>query len=225
MTAASGAYALVGMGALTAGIMRAPITVILILFEITGQYEIVLPIMFAAVTASIVARLTYRHTMETYVLEKEGVKVGFGIALSIAGNISVRDIMRKNFIRFTDVTRVEQILDVFYNTPESNFFVITEDGRFVGMIRLEEMGILLGEGSFTGLIADDVVKKDVPVLSSNAKLDEALKLFEISDYTVLPVVDHESGRLLGILKQDEAFSYYRKQMNIYGSDRMEPSGD
>ena len=147
------------------------------------------------------------------------------LILSIAGNISVRDIMRKNFIRFTDVTRVEQILDVFYNTPESNFFVITEDGRFVGMIRLEEMGILLGEGSFTGLIADDVVKKDVPVLSSNAKLDEALKLFEISDYTVLPVVDHESGRLLGILKQDEAFSYYRKQMNIYGSDRMEPSGD
>jgi len=223
MTAASGAYALVGMGALTAGIMRAPITVILILFEITGQYEIVLPIMFAAVTASIVARLTYRHTMETYVLEKEGVKVGFGIALSIAGNISVRDIMRKNFIRFADVTRVEQILDVFYNTPESNFFVITEDGRFVGMIRLEEMGILLGEGSFTGLIADDVVKKDVPVLSSTAKLDEALKLFEISEYTVLPVVDHESGRLLGILKQDEAFSYYRKQMNIYGSDRMESS--
>ncbi|MBM3162548.1 MAG: chloride channel protein [Chlorobi bacterium] len=223
MTAASGAYALVGMGALTAGIMRAPLTVILILFEITGQYEIVLPIMFAAVTASLVARLGYRHTMETYVLEKEGVKVGFGIALSIAGNISVRDVMRKNFIRFTDVTRVEKILDVFHHTPESNFFVMTEDGRFVGMIRLEEMSILLGDEPLSGLIADDVVKKDVPVLSDTAKLDEALKLFELSDYTVLPVVDPESGRLLGIVKQDEAFSYYRKQMNMYSADRTESS--
>ena len=223
MTAASGAYALVGMGALTAGIMRAPLTVILILFEITGQYEIVLPIMFAAVTSSIVARLAYRHTMETYVLEKEGVKVGFGIALSIAGSIGIRDVMRKNFIRFTDVTRVERILDVFHNTPESNFFVITEDGRFVGMIRLEEMSILLGDGPFTGLIADDVVKKDVPVLYDTSKLDEALKLFELSDYTVLAVVEPESGRLLGIVKQDEAFSYYRKQMNIYGADRTESS--
>jgi len=223
MTAASGAYALVGMGALTAGIMRAPLTVILILFEITGQYEIVLPIMFAAVTSSLVARLTYRHTMESYVLEKEGVKVGFGIALSIAGNISVRDVMRKNFIRFSDVTRVERILDVFYNTPESNFFVITEDGRFVGMIRLEEMSILLGDDPVTGLIADDVVKKDVPLLSDTARLDEALKLFELSDYTVLPVVDLNSGRLVGIVKQDDAFSYYRKQMNIYGADRTESS--
>jgi len=61
MTAASGAYALVGMGALTAGIMRAPLTVILILFEITGQYEIVLPIMFAAVTSSLVARLAWLY--------------------------------------------------------------------------------------------------------------------------------------------------------------------
>lgn len=221
MTAASGAYALVGMGALTAGIMRAPLTVILILFEITGQYEIVLPIMFAAVTSSLVARLAYRHTMESYVLEKEGVKVGFGIALSIAGNISVRDVMRKNFIRFSDVTRVERILDVFYNTPESNFFVITEDGRFVGMIRLEEMSILLGDDPVTGLIADDVVKKDVPLLADTARLDEALKLFELSDYTVLPVVDLNSGRLVGIVKQDDAFSYYRKQMNIYGADRTE----
>jgi CIC family chloride channel protein len=179
--------------------------------------------MFAAVTASLVARLGYRHTMESYVLEKEGVKVGFGIALSIAGNISVRDVMRKNFIRFTDVTRVEKILDVFHHTPESNFFVMTEDGRFVGMIRLEEMSILLGEEPISGLIADDVVKKDVPVLSDTAKLDEALKLFELSDYTVLPVVEPENGRLLGIVKQDEAFSYYRKQMNIYSADRTESS--
>lgn len=223
MTAASGAYALVGMGALTAGIMRAPLTVILILFEITGQYEIVLPIMFAAVASSLVARMAYRHTMESYVLEKEGVRVGFGIALSIAGNISVRDVMRKNFIRFTDCTSVENIIDVFHNTPESNFFVITGNGCFVGMIRLEEMSILLGDSSFAGLIADDVVKKDVPVLADTAKLDEALKLFELSDYTVLPVVESGSGRLLGIVKQDEAFSYYRKQMNIYSADRTESS--
>lgn len=221
MTAVSGAYALVGMGALTAGIMRAPLTVILILFEITGQYEIVLPIMFAAVTSSLVARLGYQHTMESYVLEKEGVRVGFGIALSIAGSIGVRDVMRKNFIRFTDSTSVENIIDVFHNTPESNFFVITSDGCFVGMIRLEEMSVLLGDGSFAGISAGDVVKKDVPFLADTAKLDEALKLFEISDYTMLPVIETESGRLVGIVKQDEAFSYYRKQMNIYSADRTE----
>ena len=221
MTAVSGAYALVGMGALTAGIMRAPLTVILILFEITGQYEIVLPIMFAAVTSSLVARLGYQHTMESYVLEKEGVRVGFGIALSIACSIGVRDVMRKNFIRFTDSTSVENIIDVFHNTPESNFFVITSDGCFVGMIRLEEMSVLLGDGSFAGISAGDVVKKDVPFLADTAKLDEALKLFEISDYTMLPVIETESGRLVGIVKQDEAFSYYRKQMNIYSADRTE----
>ncbi|ABB23781.1 chloride channel protein [Pelodictyon luteolum] len=224
MTAASGAYALVGMGALTAGIMRAPMTVILILFEVTGQYEIVLPIMFAAVTSALIARLAYRHSMETYVLEKEGVRVGYGIALSVAENISVLDVMRTDFIKFNDVTRVEKVLEVFHSTPESNFLVTNDENQFVGMIRLEEMSIILRDGMFAGLIAEDVMKKEVPVLYDSSKLDEALKFFEVADYTnVLPVISKRSGKLLGIVRQEEAFSYYRKQMNLYGSDGADPS--
>jgi CIC family chloride channel protein len=221
LTAASGAYALVGMGAVTAGIMRAPLTVILILFEVTGQYEIVLPIMFAAVTS---ARLIYPHTMESYVLEKENVRVGFGIALTIAGNISVLEAMRRKFAKFYDNTEVEAIIDSFYNTRESHFFITTSDGVFVGMIGLDEMSLVLKEGSFPGMIADDLVKKSVTVLYDTSKLDEALKIFEISDYSTLPVVEHHTGKLLGILKQDEAFSYYRKQMNLIGENSGELSG-
>ncbi len=218
MTATSGAYALVGMGAVTAGIIRAPLTVILILFEVTGEYEIVLPIMFAAVTSALIARITYDYSMETYVLEKEGVRVGYGIALSVAENISVLDIMKTSYVRFRDVTRSEKIIDVFHNTPESNFLVTTEDDEFVGIIRLEEMSLLLKEGPFNGLIAGDIVKKDVPRLYDTSKLDEALKLFELTDYDIIPVLSRRSDKLLGVVRQEQAFSYYRKQMNLYGSD-------
>mgnify|MGYP001806118559 CR=1 FL=1 len=221
ITAASGAYALVGMGAVTAGIMRAPLTVILILFEVTGQYEIVLPIMFAAVTSALVARLAYPYTMETYVLEKENVRVGFGIALTIAGNISVLEVMQRKFVKFFDVTKVETIIDAFHNTRDSHFFITTPEGSFIGIIGLDEMSLVLKDGIFPGMIADDLVKKNVTVLYDTSKLDEALKIFEISEYSTLPVVEHQSGKLLGILKQDEAFSYYRKQMNLIGEDTGE----
>ena len=174
--------------------------------------------MFAAVTSAVVARLAYPYTMETYVLEKEGVRVGYGIALTIAGNISVLDVMRDNFVRFIDTTKAETIIDAFYNTLESNFFITTPDGFFIGIIGLEEMSIILKEGSHAGLIAEDLVKKNVTVLYDNSKLDEALKVFEISDYTALPVISHSNGKLLGVVKQDEAFSYYRKQMNLIGTD-------
>jgi len=223
LTATSGAYALVGMGALTAGIMRAPLTVILILFEVTGQYEIVLPIMFAAVTSSLVARLAYPYTMETYVLEKEGIKVGYGIALTIAGSISVTDIMRKNFIRFTDTTAAETIIERFHKTLDSVFFITTADGVLVGIIGLEEMNILLKERLFAGISAEDIVKKNITVLYDTSKLDEALKIFEITDYTYLPVVSSSDGKLIGVLKQEETFSYYRKQMSLLTTDEIESS--
>jgi len=221
LTGTSGAYALVGMGALTAGIMRAPLTVILILFEITGQYEIVLPIMFASVTSSLIARLAYRHSMESYVLEKEGVKVGFGIALSVAEHISIADVTKTDFVKFSMSETATNMIDVFFNTPESSFLVTDQDGKFSGIISLDEMRILLKQDSLIGLIAEDIVKKGVPVLYNSTKLDEALKLFEITDYDMLPVLDSESGMLLGVVRQEEAFAYYRKQLNLYGSDPYE----
>lgn len=221
ITATSGAYALVGMGALTAGIMRAPLTVILILFEVTGNYEIVLPIMFAAVTSSLIARLTYRHSMETYVLEKEGVKVGYGIAISVAEHISIAEVMKTDYVKFNVSESATSMIDTFFNTPESSFLVTDNEGRFSGIISLDEMRILLKEDSLVGLIAEDIVKKDVPVLYDTTKLDEALKLFEITDFSMLPVLDDQSNMLLGVVRQEEAFAYYRKQLNLYGSDQHE----
>ncbi len=221
ITASSGAYALVGMGALTAGIMRAPLTVILILFEVTGQYEIVLPIMFAAVTSSIIARLTYRHSMESYILEKEGVRLGFGIALSVAEHISITDVMKTDYVKFSESESAATMIDVFFNTPESSFLVTDDQGLFSGIISLDEMRILLKEDVLVGLIAEDIVKKDLPVLYNTSKLDEALKLFEISDYDVLPVLDTRNNTLLGVVRQEEAFAYYRKQLNLYGTDQFE----
>jgi chloride channel protein, CIC family len=221
ITASSGAYALVGMGALTAGIMRAPLTVILILFEVTGQYEIVLPIMFAAVTSSLIARLTYRHSMESYILEKEGVRLGFGIALSVAEHISITDVMKTDYVKFSESESAATMIDVFFNTPESSFLVTDDHGLFSGIISLDEMRILLRQDVLVGLIAEDIVKKDVPILFNTSKLDEALKLFEISDYDVLPVLDNRNSTLLGVVRQEEAFAYYRKQLNLYGTDQFD----
>ena len=221
MTATSGAYALVGMGAITAGIMRAPLTVILILFEVTGNYEIVLPIMFAAVTSTLIARLTYRHSMETYVLEKEGVRFGYGIAISVAEHISIAEVMKTDYVKFNVSESATNMIDIFFNTPESSFLVTNNEGGFSGIISLDEMRMLLKSDSLVGLIAEDIVKKDVPVLFDTTKLDEALKLFEITDFNMLPVLDDESNMLLGIVRQEEAFAYYRKQLNLYGSDQYE----
>ncbi len=83
------------------------------------------------------------------------------------------------------------------------------------------MRILFKEDSLVGLIAENMVKKDLPVLNDTTKLDEALKLFEITDFNMLPVLDDKNNMLLGVVHQEEAFAYYRKQLNLYGSDQYE----
>src|SRR5262249_19736681 len=75
LTAPSGAYALVGMGAVFAGSARAPITAVLIIFELTGEYTIILPLMFAIVLATAVSRGLSPDTIYTLKLRRRGIVV------------------------------------------------------------------------------------------------------------------------------------------------------
>ena len=129
--------------------------------------------------------------------------------------------MKTDYVTFNVSESATNMIDTFFNTPESSFLVTDNNGQFSGIISLDEMRILLKENSLAGLIAEDIVKKDVPVLYDTTKLDEALKLFEITDFNMLPVLDDQSNMLLGVVRQEEAFAFYRKQLNLYGSDQYE----
>ncbi len=101
ITAGSGAYALVGMGAVFAGAAKAPITSVLILFEMTGDYRIILPLMIAVVTSSLLSQHLSRETIYTMKIRRRGIDLQRPALTDLLDTVTVGEVMTQTFEKRT----------------------------------------------------------------------------------------------------------------------------
>jgi CIC family chloride channel protein len=212
-TASSGAYALVGMGALVAGTMHAPLTAMVVIFEISNTYQVILPIMFAAVSSSVVARLLMKQSVYTMPLEREGIEIGYGLNLSLVHQITVAEVMSKKFVRLERRTPIRDVVRYVESTTQTVFPVVA-DGTLLGVVRFQDLRQVVAQPELPEyLMADDVMIASVPVLYNADTLDKALKTFELAGADALPVLkSNDDGTLVGMIRHDDALRRYRKEI-------------
>ncbi len=213
-TAGSGAYALVGMGALLAGTMHAPLTAIIMIFEISDTYEVILPIMFAAVSASVVARMIMRDSVYTHPLRRQGIEIGYGINLSIIHTIEARSLLTKKFASVKRTSPVNVLVRLVEENDQSVFPVVDGKNVIVGLVRFQELRALLRDSStHEFILAEDVMMKNFPLINKRDTLDKVLKQFELADVDAMPVVaDGEGKELVGLIRHEDVLRRYRKEI-------------
>jgi CIC family chloride channel protein len=214
LTASSGAYALVGMGALVAGTMHAPLTAMVIIFEISNTYQVILPIMFAAISASVVARVLMKHSVYTMPLVREGIEIGYGLNLSIVHRLTVKELMADSFIPLHRDTPIDEIVGLIENTDYTIFPVTDDNKKLVGIIRFNDLRQVFTERELPShIMADDIMIREFPLLTRDDTLDTVLKTFELEDADALPVVTDAQDRIvLGIVRHEDVLRRYRKEI-------------
>jgi CIC family chloride channel protein len=197
-TALPNAYALVGMGAMLAATTLAPLMAILIVFEMTLDYDIVLPLMLACVTAYTAARA-------------QGAKSIYAGALPAmpppqAGQLDtllVRELMRADPPRIDENARFQTVVETFAKHRHHNLYVVGRDGRFRGVIPLHEIKAFLNDPELGKLvIAQDVLREEFPSVRPDSTLRETLQRFEGHSGERLPVVDVDRVLVGSISKSD-----------------------
>ena len=213
-TGTSGAYALVGMGAMVAGTMHAPLTAIIMIFEISDTYQVILPIMFAAVSSAVVSRLFMKQSIYTYPLEREGLEIGYGINLSIVHRITVGSVMQRKFTKVKQTTPAHELIHLIEGRDQTVFPVVDEKESFKGLIRFQDIRPVYRDPEVhRNLLAFDIMVRETPVLTENDSLDRALKTFELIDIDTLPVVaQRDSKKLVGMVRHEDALRRYRKEI-------------
>jgi len=214
LTATSGAYALVGMGALVAGTMHAPLTAMVIIFEISNTYQVILPIMFAAISASVVARMLMKYSVYTMPLVREGIEIGYGLNLSIVHRLTVRELMSDTFIPLHRDAPIDEIISLIEKTDQTIFPVTDDNRKLVGIIRFNDLRQVFTERELPSYImADDIMIREFPLLTGDDTLDNVLKTFELEDADALPVVrDARDRTVLGIVRHEDVLRRYRKEI-------------
>ena len=203
-----GSYAIVGMGALLTAAVRCPITAILLLFEVTGSYQVILPIMTAVAVAIPVSHIFLKRGMYHGRLEEMGGPASELSEMRILETVKIAQIVKPRAVSLAAGTPYREILQVISSSDQLVYPVLTPDGRLMGVLTLRELRGYLDAVELADLVvAEDVATEDVPVLTVNDTLERAMHLFAESDLEELPVVeDLKSRRFVGLLTRRQAFT-------------------
>ena len=195
-----GSFAVVGMGCFLAGMTRAPIMSILIMFEMTYNHASLMPLMLACVAAFYVAREISSESV--YSRQLRGVRTGAETPIFL---LHVRDLMKKDPLCVLETSGFNQIAATLASHTFKHLYVVDPNRRFLGAIALQDLKPFLHETDLPQVvIALDLMRDDVPVLTSDASLKESLEVFAQHDGERLPVLDNQrERRLVGSLAKTD----------------------
>jgi len=196
-TATSGAYSLVAMGAVVAATTQAPISAILIIFELTQTIEIIPALMVACVLSTLVSQLLSRDSIYTEKLRRQGIDIFKQDDPNALKSLFVRDAMDHEPEVIPAHANFETMLDLVVQSRHSQFFVVDADRRLLGAIALDELRRLIYERDTLVhvLVASDLVERR-PLLKPDDDLDLASRLFAASGVHEIAVVDRDDPALL-----------------------------
>jgi CIC family chloride channel protein len=212
VTAESGAYALVGMGAVFAGTSRAPLTSILILFELTRDYSMILPIMLACVVSNVISSSISSESIFTEGLRRRGFTIRKGREVDIMEALLVKDAMKHNVQTVSENKNVGALIALMQSSRHAGFPVLDSNGQLSGIVTLKDVRDKVGHDELEKAITE-ICTKDVAVAYQDETLNTVLKRLAAKDIGRLPVVSRsDDTKLLGIITRSDIVKLYDKKI-------------
>ena len=206
---APGAYAVVGMASVFAAAAHAPVTAILIVFEMTQDYRMILPIMVSVVTATSIAQFISRESIYTIKLKKGGIDFASFEDAKVLGALQVRDAMGANYEIIPNALPARKVIERMFKHKHKSFLAVNQEGDLIGFIRPEEVQEILLDEDLRMINAADIMNPLIHYCYPEEPLNEAARLMMTYNLPFLPVVDpSDTRRVVGILNPDNVFKAY-----------------
>jgi len=209
-----GAFSMVGMAAMVAASTRGPITAILILFEMTGEYSIILPLILACIMGTLVSQGMLTDSIFTLKFALQGRRLNFGRESAILKSYHVQDVMEVNPPTLPENHTFEKILKLFLGNSENHYYVVDDAKNLAGRISLHDIKGILHEHSIDRVvIAADICQPVGRVCYRRDDLEDASLLFGEVDEQDLPVLESpKDRRLIGILTRQAIQEVYNREV-------------
>ncbi len=210
-TASAAAYGLVAMAAVFAAAAEAPITAIVIVFEMSYDYTIVLPLMISTVIATILGRRLIDGTVYELKLMRRGIdwkRVRRPHALE---RVRVSNVVREAAVTAHASDTVASVAERLHGTSEGVVPVLDRDGRFAGIVAAGDLGWLMTHDAAQPIGA--FVKAAAASVASTESLERAADLMADPQIAMLPVL-HADGSLAGIITRRDVLTAYRSLSGV-----------
>jgi CIC family chloride channel protein len=210
VTASPGAYSIVGMGAVVAATTHGPLSAILMLFEMTGDYKIILPLMITCIISRLMAGRLLKESIYTFKLIRRGVDIRSGKEVNVLKSISVKDVMNQEVETILDSLSLRKFAEKISKTKYNSFPVVNDRGHLTGVLSFLDYNNAVFNTDLQDLVVvKDLATQDAVTVSVDDNIYTALEKITSKDFSILPVVapdDH--SQLLGVLTRKDILDAY-----------------
>lgn len=220
------AYAIVGMGALVAASTHAPITGILLVFEMTNDYAIVLPLMVATVISYLVARRLEQDSLYSGWLRRRGERIEHGADETALAKLHVRDAYDPDARLVFEREEVGTLLDHLGREDQLVFPVVDSDGMLCGVIGVGDLGRVAKDyGNLAPIVLAADLAQPTETIAPNDSLLDAVRRLGVRGATALPVVDAATERVLGLLSRHHVLAAYERSLAAESPTDVDDTGE
>ncbi len=202
-------FALVGMAGFFAATAKTPLSVIILVAEITGNYELIVPSMWVVAISFL---LSSRYSIEHYqVKDRAHSKIHkYEYIKDVLENIKVKDLMKTNFTFVDSSTKLSKIYDILSKTKQTDIPILSKEGKISGIITLHVLKSILGENELSDfLVAEDIANRDVITADPDENLNNILHKIGFKEINTVPVVG-QNNKIIGIITRKDIIKSYNE---------------
>lgn len=203
-------YAVAGMAAVLGGVVHAPMAAILIVFELTQDYKVMLAAMLATVIALAFSRFISRDSLYTRVLKERGINVGRSADVSVLRRLTVEQVALEPAASAYGSDPLQRVLDLMEQTGNGQYIVLDRHGNYIGMVLPEDINMaLLRREAVPLMIVEEIARTNVPLVRNEDDLATVLDIFSKHDTSHLPVhLSSAPGKVIGLISRTALLRRY-----------------
>ncbi len=217
LTSASQTYGIAGMAAMLAGVVRCPITAILLVFELTNDYRLILPIMLATVVCVIIVERIEPFGIYVRGLKRKGIHLPQGSEIDLLQMVSVRDVMHVPAPTIATTASLTDLRDVLRQQQVRTLSVVDAAGALVGVVTLSDLQRAYQSGSTATDVAS-ICSRDVITVTADERLQAAVRLLERHNIAGVPVIDPHTRMMIGLFNRHSIVHAYNLALERKTSD-------
>jgi len=210
-------FALVGMAGLIAGVIHAPLTAIFLIAEITGGYELFMPLMLVATISYATARYFSANSVYTIQLAKRGELMTHDRDKNVLLHLKVHNLIEKDFHRIHPDAKLGDLVLVIKKAHRNVFPVVDDEGNFHGIVKMDDIRhIMFDKDSWDTVHVRDLMFTPQFTISKNELMEEVTRKFHVSHRYNIAVLDE--GKYIGFVSRAKVFSAYREMLKKISRD-------
>lgn len=210
-------FALMGMAGMISGVLHAPLTAIFLIAELSGGYQLFVPLMITSTLSYFIIRIFERHSVYTYQLASRKELVTHHKDNAILSMMEVPKLIESDFATISPTANLGDLVHTIENAHRNLFPVVDDKGKLHGMVKMDDVRKLI----FKPELYDETLVKDLMYMpehfiSPDDSMEDLVDKFSSSSRYNICVIDN--GKYLGFISRAKAFTAYRRQMKRHSQE-------